>query len=104
MFWTSRTSSGPLRTSSSGGYVCSFESGGTTQDVSADHVVLSLPFTTLRSVDLSGVAVSQNHADTDAFYGAPEEFTHVLRGDVPVPMDARPFVRTVVKYFHAAQE
>jgi lipid-binding SYLF domain-containing protein len=55
-------------------------------------------------VDLSGVAVSQNHADTDAFYGAPEEFTHVLRGDVPVPMDARPFVRTVVKYFHASQE
>jgi hypothetical protein len=53
---------------------------------------------------LSGVAVSQNHADTDAFYGAPEEFTHVLRGDVPVPMDARPFVRTVVKYFHASQE
>lgn len=55
-------------------------------------------------VDLSGVAVSQNHADTDLFYGAPETFENVLRGDVPVPPDARPFVRTVVKYFHAANE
>jgi lipid-binding SYLF domain-containing protein len=55
-------------------------------------------------VDLSGVAVSQNHADTDAFYGRPMEFEHVLHGDVPVPEDARPFVRTVVKYFHSAQE
>ena len=45
-----------LRPAGSGGYVCSFESGGTTQDVTADHVVLSLPFTTLRSVDLSGVS------------------------------------------------
>ena len=45
----------------------------------------------------------QNHADTDVLYGAPETFEHVLRGDVPVPESARPFVRTVVKYFHAAQ-
>jgi lipid-binding SYLF domain-containing protein len=54
-------------------------------------------------VDLSGVAVSQNHADTDEFYGAPMEFEHVLHGGVPVPEDAKPFVRTVVRYFHAAQ-
>jgi len=54
-------------------------------------------------VDLSGVAVSQNHTDTDLFYGAPETFENVLRGDVPVPPDARPFVRTVAKYFHEAQ-
>jgi monoamine oxidase len=45
-----------LRTSSAGGFVCTFQSGATTQDVSADHVVLTLPFTTLRQVDLSGVA------------------------------------------------
>jgi SH3 domain-containing YSC84-like protein 1 len=54
-------------------------------------------------VDLSGVAVSQNHADTDDFYGAPHTFENILRGDVPVPPDARPFVRTVAKYFHEAQ-
>ena len=46
---------------------------------------------------------SQNHADTDEFYGAPMEFEHVLHGGVPVPEDAKPFVRTVVRYFHAAQ-
>jgi lipid-binding SYLF domain-containing protein len=55
-------------------------------------------------VDLSGVGVSQNHADTDSFYGAPETFENVLRGDVPVPPDARPFVRTVAKYFHESQQ
>jgi lipid-binding SYLF domain-containing protein len=55
-------------------------------------------------VDLSGVAVSQNHADTDFFYGSPHSFESILRGDVPVTPDARPFVRTVAKYFHETQE
>ena len=54
-------------------------------------------------VDLSGVGVSQNTADTDAFYGAPHTFQSILRGDVPVPEDAGPFVRTVAKYFHESQ-
>lgn len=54
-------------------------------------------------VDLSGVGVSQNTADTDTFYGAPHTFQSILRGDVPVPEDARPFVRTVAKYFHESQ-
>jgi monoamine oxidase len=45
-----------LRTASSGGYSCTFQSGATTRDVMADHVVLALPFTTLRLVDLAGVA------------------------------------------------
>ncbi len=45
-----------LRTSSTGGFLCTFQSGATTQDVTADHVVLTLPFTTLRQVDLSGVS------------------------------------------------
>ncbi len=38
-----------------GGYVCTFESGAATKEVIADHVVLAMPFTTLRQVDLSGV-------------------------------------------------
>jgi lipid-binding SYLF domain-containing protein len=54
-------------------------------------------------VDLSGVAVTQNVADTDTFYGSPHSFESILRGEVPVPEDARPFVRTVAKYFHEAQ-
>ena len=43
------------------GYVCTFENGSTTRDVPADHVVLALPFTTLRAVDLSGVEISPLH-------------------------------------------
>ena len=54
-------------------------------------------------VDLSGVGVSQNTSDTDAFYGSPHTFQSILDGEVPVPEDARPFVRTVAKYFHEAQ-
>jgi len=38
------------------GFVCTFESGGSTHDLTADHVVLAIPFTTLKHVDLSGVA------------------------------------------------
>ncbi len=46
----------------SGGYICSFSCGGTTRDVMADHVVLAIPFTLLRSVDLSEVPISRLHA------------------------------------------
>jgi monoamine oxidase len=45
-----------------GGYRCSFQSAGTTRDVAADHVVLAIPFTLLRSVDLSRVRLSPPHA------------------------------------------
>ena len=44
-----------------GGFVCTFESDGATHDVAGDHVVLALPFTTLRMVDLSAVDISPLH-------------------------------------------
>ena len=55
-------------------------------------------------VDLSGVSVTQNTGDTDMFYGAPHSFRQILDGNVPVPEGARPFVRTVAKYFHEAHD
>jgi lipid-binding SYLF domain-containing protein len=55
-------------------------------------------------VDLNGVSVTQNTGDTDTFYGAPHSFRQILDGNVPVPEGARPFVRTVAKYFHEAHE
>jgi SH3 domain-containing YSC84-like protein 1 len=55
-------------------------------------------------VDLSGVSVSQNTSDTDAFYGSAHTFSSILDGQVPVPAPATPFVRTVAKYFHLAQQ
>ena len=46
---------------SGGGFGCTFQSGATTSEVTADHVVLALPFTTLRRVDLGGVPISALH-------------------------------------------
>ncbi len=45
-----------LRTSGNGRYVCTFVSGASTYEVKADHVVLALPFTKLKMVDLTGVS------------------------------------------------
>ncbi len=42
------------------GVRCTFESGGATNDVDADRVVLALPFSTLRFVDLDGAELSDH--------------------------------------------
>lgn len=55
-------------------------------------------------IDLNGVSVTQNTGDTDAFYGSPHTFHSILAGQVPVPEAARPFVRTVAKYFHSVNQ
>ena len=47
-----------VREKSDGSYACHFSNGTSTKEVTADHVVLTLPFTTLRQVDLSGVKLS----------------------------------------------
>jgi monoamine oxidase len=47
-----------LKLNSDGSYSCTFQSGNTTTDVSADHVVLAIPFTALRNVDLSRAGLS----------------------------------------------
>ena len=68
-----------LRTSTNRGYVCTFESDGTTHDVNADHVVLALPFTTLRLVDLK-VSPRRSHRFTCAQSGrATRHQLEVLR-------------------------
>jgi len=54
-------------------------------------------------IDLGGTSVSQNSEDTQIYYGAPHPFDEILRGSVPVPADAVPFVRTVAAYFVAAK-
>lgn len=47
-----------LRRAGNGSYTCTFDHGGSTVSVSADHVVLALPFSTLRDVDLTGAGLS----------------------------------------------
>jgi SH3 domain-containing YSC84-like protein 1 len=54
-------------------------------------------------IDLDGTSVSQNHEDTELYFGAPEDFTRILRGDVAVPPGAVPFVRDVAQYFVRAK-
>ena len=54
-------------------------------------------------IDLNGVSISQNAADTDAFYGSPERFGAVLNGAVPPPPQAHEFLATIRRYFGDAE-
>jgi SH3 domain-containing YSC84-like protein 1 len=54
-------------------------------------------------IDLDGTSVSQNSEDTELYYGSPQHFSTVLKGDVPVPPGAVDFVRTVARYFVQAK-
>jgi monoamine oxidase len=47
-----------LRENADGAYTCTFANGAGTAEAIADHVVLAIPFTTLRNVDLSRVTFS----------------------------------------------
>ncbi|MGW6710880.1 flavin monoamine oxidase family protein, partial [Streptomyces sp. NPDC054956] len=47
-----------LRRNGDGSYTCTFDHDGSTVTAAADHVVLALPFSTLRDVDLSGAGLS----------------------------------------------
>jgi monoamine oxidase len=48
-----------LKKNPDGSFTCTFQSGASAFDVPADHVVLALPFSTLRRVDLSRAGLSQ---------------------------------------------
>jgi lipid-binding SYLF domain-containing protein len=54
-------------------------------------------------IDLDGTSVSQNKEDTELYYGAPQDFGAVLKGQVAVPPGAVAFVRDVAQYFVAAK-
>jgi lipid-binding SYLF domain-containing protein len=55
-------------------------------------------------IDLDGTTVSQNTEDTTTLYGGPHTFEQVLKGNVLPTEDSRPFLRTIAKYFHTAQD
>jgi lipid-binding SYLF domain-containing protein len=55
-------------------------------------------------IDLDGTSVSQNREDTELFFGHPQDFEPVLKGAIPVPPGAVPFVRTVAHYFVQAKK
>jgi lipid-binding SYLF domain-containing protein len=55
-------------------------------------------------VDLTGAVVDENVDATRTFYGDPHPSAQILKGEVATPTDARPFVRTVAKYFSEVQK
>ena len=54
-------------------------------------------------IDLDGTSVSQNSEDTELYYGKAHGFESILKGGVPVPPGAVPFVRTVAHRFVEAK-
>lgn len=55
-------------------------------------------------ISLDGTSVSQNQEDTQTYYGAPQNFEYVLKGNVGVPNGAVDFVRDVAQHFTAAKQ
>lgn len=54
-------------------------------------------------LNLDGTVLSQNEEDTRTEYGSNVSYNSVLKGNVPTSPGARPFVRTVAKYFVIAK-
>ncbi len=55
-------------------------------------------------IDLTGTSVTQSSDDTTTYYGAPHTYEDILKGNVPVPDGAKPFVRSVARYFRSVQK
>jgi len=76
---------------------------GTSLNMSAELLTYSRSKGLFAGIDLDGTSVSQNQDDTNVLYGGNHSFHQILAGQVAVPPSARPFVRTVARYFHTAQ-
>ena len=72
---------------------------GTDWKLNAEFLTYSRSKGLFAGIDLDGTVLSQNADDTRAEYGSDMPFNTVLSGGVPTPDNARPFVRTVAKYF-----
>jgi lipid-binding SYLF domain-containing protein len=77
---------------------------GTDWKLNAEFLTYSRSKGLFAGLDLDGTVLSQNADDTRTEYGSDIPFDSVLKGNVPVPANARPFVRTVAKYFVGSKE
>ncbi|HEX6494293.1 MAG TPA: lipid-binding SYLF domain-containing protein [Acidobacteriaceae bacterium] len=78
---------------------------GTDWKLNAELLTYSRSKGLFAGIDLTGDDVSQNTEDTTTFYnGENNTFESILKGNVAVPDSAKPFVRTVAKYFHSTQD
>ena len=76
----------------------------TSANMNAELLTYSRSKGIFAGIDLDGTSVSQNQGDTDVYYGHHYDYHQILDGSVAVPAGARPFVRTVARYFHSAQD
>jgi lipid-binding SYLF domain-containing protein len=72
---------------------------GTDWKLNAEFLTWSRSKGLFAGIDLDGTVLSQNQDDTRTFYGSDLPFATILAGETAVPDDARPFVRTVARYF-----
>ncbi len=77
---------------------------GTDWKLNAEFLTYSRSKGLFAGLDLTGTVLSQNEDDTRTEYGANVPFGDVLRGGVPTPPDARPFVHTVAHYFVVSKD
>lgn len=77
---------------------------GTDWKMNAELLTYSRSKGLFAGIDLDGTVLSQNQDDTRVFYGNAIPFETILKGNQATPEEARPFVRTVAKYFMQARE
>jgi lipid-binding SYLF domain-containing protein len=77
---------------------------GTDWKLNAEFLTYSRSKGLFVGLDLDGTVLSQNQDDTRAEYGADIPFDTILQGNRAVPMNAKPFVRTVARYFVASKD
>src|SRR6201987_2997704 len=76
---------------------------GTDWKMNAELLTYSRSKGLFAGIDLDGTVLSQNQDDTRVMYGDAVPFETILKGNKATPEEARPFVRTVAKYFVAAK-
>jgi SH3 domain-containing YSC84-like protein 1 len=76
---------------------------GTDWKLNAEFLTYSRSKGLFAGIDLDGTVLSQNGDDTAVLFGSNVPFETILKGNVPTPPEAEPFVRTVAKYFVEAK-
>jgi lipid-binding SYLF domain-containing protein len=76
---------------------------GTDWKLNAEFLSYSRAKGLFAGIDLDGTVLSQNQSDTQTLYGASIPFDTILSGKQVTPTEARPFVRTVARYFVVAK-
>ncbi len=77
---------------------------GTDWKLNAEFLTYSRSKGLFAGIDLDGTVLSQNEDDTRTIYGSNVPFKSVLGGEVPTPPEARPFVRSIAKYFVVSRD